>query len=379
MPKTIPIIKADDPAVLDQAVSVLLQGGLVIFPTETTYGAGVLATDQKAVDKLLAYKRRREGKPLSIAVPNQTMAEQYVELTETARRLYQRFLPGPVTVVSRSLGRVAEGVASEFGTLGVRIPDYPLILELLRQLDQPITATSANASGERRPYQVCDILDHLSETQKRLIDLIIDAGKLPPNPPSTVIDTTLSTPVTLRQGELQPTETRALSSPTVLQSASEAETRKIAGTLVLQHWDRLKSSGLVIALDGPLGAGKTIFAKGLAKFLGISDTITSPTYTYLEEYRWTRHGIDGKLYHLDVWKIDQSSQLDLLDLSGLLSAKNLVVIEWWSNIAQFSPIQPDILIRLQELPDGPRQVTIETGIEKVSQVEEVSRVEGVSP
>lgn len=374
MPKTIPIIKADDPAVLDQAVSVLLQGGLVIFPTETTYGAGVMATDQKAVDKLLAYKRRREGKPLSIAVPNQAMAEQYVELTETARRLYQRFLPGPVTVVSRSLGRVAEGVASEFGTLGVRIPDYPLILELLRQLDQPITATSANASGERRPYQVSDILDHLSETQKGLIDLIIDAGKLPPNPPSTVIDTTLSTPVTLRQGELQPTETSALSSPTVLQSASEAETRKIAGTLVLQHWDRLKSTGLVIALDGPLGAGKTIFAKGLAKFLGISDTITSPTYTYLEEYRWTRHGIDGKLHHLDVWKIDQSSQLDLLDLSGLLGAKNLVVIEWWSNIAQFSPIQPDIFIQLQELPDGPRQVTIETGI-----VEGVVQVEGVSP
>src|SRR5258708_5864385 len=138
--------------VITQTIAVLRSGGLVIFPTETTYGAGVLATNQVAVDKLLAFKSRREGKPLSIAVTDEEMANRYVEVNESAHRLYERFLPGPVTVISRGRGVVAHGVESEFGTLGVRIPDYALVLELVKQLGEPITATSANASGAKRPY-----------------------------------------------------------------------------------------------------------------------------------------------------------------------------------------------------------------------------------
>ena len=163
--------------IVKQATQSLATGDLVIYPTETVYGVGVDATNQEAVKKLLKYKSRREGKPLSIAVADRPMAEQYVELNDQAKKLYKRFLPGPHTIISKGLGKVAAGVESEFKTLGVRIPAYPLVLKLTEALGRPITATSANASGEKRPYSVDDVLNRLSAKQKNLVDLIIDDVK----------------------------------------------------------------------------------------------------------------------------------------------------------------------------------------------------------
>lgn len=314
-----------------EAVSMLRSGGLIIFPTETTYGAGVDACNQSAINKLLTYKSRREGKPLSIAVTDQEMATRYVELNDQARVLYHQFLPGPVTIVSKGRGVVAKGVESEFGTLGVRIPDYPLVIELVKQLDRPITATSANGSGKKRPYSVEDVLSRLSAKQHAQIDLILDAGRLPNRPPSTVIDTTLSTPITLRQGiiKLNTTET------TTVHTHSEAETKRLAGQLLLKQWDAVNTGPIVLALDGPLGSGKTIFAQGVAEFLGISGPIVSPTYTYNEEYAFIRHQTKGTLYHLDMWKVDTQAQFERLEFAHLLKPKTVIVIEWWQQIERF--------------------------------------------
>lgn len=315
------------------AVEVLRAGGLLIFPTETTYGAGVDATNPAAVQKLLAYKARREGKPLSIAVTDMAMAEQFVELTEEARRLYDRFLPGPVTVVSRSLSTVAPGVESEFGTLGVRIPDYQLVLDIVKALGKPMTATSANMSDGKRPYSLDDLLPELPAKQLGLIDAVIDAGRLPPNPPSTVIDTTHSSPVIFRQGEV------TLSSGDTLLSTSEAETKALAGKFLLKHWNQLKANGLVVGLDGSLGAGKTVFAKGVAEFLGITEVITSPTYTYYQDYAFERHGVTGSLYHCDLWNIHSAAELDRLELKPLLKPHTVILIEWYSQVKPWLPAE----------------------------------------
>lgn len=340
--KIIDITKTPVATVISETVSVLKSGGLVLFPTETTYGAGVDATNQAAVDKLLAYKSRREGKPLSILVHSQTMAAEYVEINEQAEKLYTQFLPGPVTVVSKSLGAVSQGVASEFGTLGIRIPDYDLMLDISRAFGKPITATSANASGKKRPYSIADIFSGLSEKQKSLIDLVLDAGTLPKNEPSTVIDTTLSAPVTLRKGSIDHSQTSVQNSDqssdaetTQLFSNSEQETMDIAGRLLLKHWNDITRTGLVIALDGDLGVGKTIFTKGTAKFLGIEDTIKSPTYSYIEEYDFTRHQTNGRLYHLDMWKVEDQETFDRLAVTELLEPNTITVIEWFSQIKHF--------------------------------------------
>lgn len=342
--------------VLSEVTSVLETGGLILFPTETVYGAGVDATNQAAVDKLLAYKSRREGKPLSIAVTNQAMAEQYVELNDQARVLYQQLLPGPVTVVSKGRGNVATGIESEFGTLGIRIPDYPLLLKILGKLDKPLTATSANASGKKRPYTIDDVLSQLSQKQQDLIDLALDAGELPKNEPSTVIDTTMSTPLTLRSGSVR------IESDRQFFSKSEKETQDLAGKLLLKHWGDVKDTGLVVGLNGSLGAGKTVFAKGIAQFLQIDESITSPTYTYIEEYRFERHGVAGFLYHLDLWKVESAEELERLEVASLFQPKNVIVIEWWSQVSQW--LLPTLLEK--KLPFIEIDVEDEDGVRKMA-------------
>jgi len=343
--------------VIEQAVAVLRAGGLIIFPTETTYGAGVDATNPKAVAKLLAYKSRREGKPLSIAVTDLAMAQRYVEVNAAAVQVYERFLPGPVTVVSRGLGVVAPGVESEFGTLGVRIPDYDLVTQIVAALGHPITATSANGSDGKRPYQIVDIFDGLSPTQKNLLDLVLDAGELPHNPPSTVIDTTTSTPVTFRQGQIQVTAAGTATSYE-LDSTSEAETQAIAGKLLLKHWNTIKKTGLVVSLDGSLGVGKTIFAKGAANFLLIDEPITSPTYTYIEEYKFNRHGAQGMFYHLDLWKVSGPVELERLEIEKLLQPGSVVLIEWYSQVATW--LEP--LITAHKIPTIQIAISENTGV-----------------
>jgi len=330
--KIVQLTQLDSKEVVTLTTEVLQAGGLVIYPTETVYGAGVDATNQVAVDKLLQYKSRREGKPLSIAVSDRAMAEQFVEVNEQARQLYQRFLPGPMTVISQvkpNSDKLARGVASEFNTLGIRISSHPFVEAMVTKFGKPFTATSANASGKRRPYSIAQVLNHLSEKQRGLIDLIIDAGTLPNNPPSTVIDTTLSTPVIFRQGTLF----NQSANTTKLISESEAETKTIAGKLLLKHWNQINNRPIVFGLNGPLGAGKTIFAKGIAEFLGIQSTLVSPTYTYIEEYSFRRGQTFGTLRHIDVWKVDSEEMLKRLEIEQLLEPKSILAIEWYSQIA----------------------------------------------
>lgn len=312
-------IKANKNAI-KEAVGVLKRGGLVIFPTETVYGIGAEATNSKAIEKLNRYKQRPLGKPYSIAVSNQKMAEKYVYLNQTAKNLYRQFLPGPVTIISTGKHRVAPGVESETGTLGIRIPAFPLVVDIVKILGKPITATSANASYQRRPYKLSDILDNISEKQKGLIDLMIDAGELPHNEPSTVIDTTLDDLVILRQGDTK------FKNKNEILSRSEENTQNIAKELFQKYESYLGQRPLVFALTGKMGAGKTQFTKGLAKSLGIKEEVLSPTFNLVLEY--------GKLIHIDAWRLKNSKELNALEFTKyLLDKNNVIAIEWADRVA----------------------------------------------
>lgn len=329
-------------SVAQEAAVVLKAGGTVIYPTETVYGIGVVATNPAAVKKVLSYKSRREGKPLSIAVTDQTMASQFVEINDQAQTLYQRFLPGPMTVISKDLGVVAPGVASEFGTLGIRMPAHPLIMKMVELVQQPVTATSANGSGEKRPYTLEDIFSRLSDKQLSLIDLAIDAGTLPPNPPSTVIDTTLSTPLIMRQGAALSEEVGERGTMIAqFSSNSPEETRQIAGKWLLKYWDQIKQTGLIVGLNGSLGAGKTVLTQGVGQFLQIEEKIISPTYNYLLEYPYQRHQQSGMLYHVDAWKIDTKLSFRQLELATLVKPGTVLIIEWWSQIEPYALAKPE--------------------------------------
>ena len=325
---------------IKEAVKALKAGELVIYPTETCYGAGVDATNQKAVDKLLSYKRRREGRAISVAVANQEMAEKYIALNETAKNLYQNFLPGPLTVISRSKGMVVKDLEAENGTLGIRIPNYPLALNLVKRFGRPITATSANVSGGKTPYCLGDILKDARPKQQALIDLFLDAGRLPPNPPSTVVNTLLNEPRVLRQGEIEISEKAGQ----VFISKSEEETKKIAAKILNSQFACLparqairNSQTLIFALQGELGSGKTQFAKGIGKTLGIKTNISSPTFILVKEYNFrlseqTKGDIRRTFYHIDAWRMQEGKELLEIGLEKMLKPGNILTIEWLQKV-----------------------------------------------
>ncbi|PIP53307.1 hypothetical protein COX08_01685 [Candidatus Beckwithbacteria bacterium CG23_combo_of_CG06-09_8_20_14_all_34_8] len=310
--------------IIKQAIKILESGGLVVYPTETCYGLAADATNQEAINKLLSYKRRREGKPLSVLVDSKKTANKYVEINESASRLYERFLPGPMTVISKAKkNKLAEGITSELGTLGIRISSHPFAMALSKAYGEAITATSANASWQKKPYSIDDILNPLSEKQITLLDLIIDSGKLPKNEASTVVDTTLVDTMIVRSGDIN-LGTEAIE----LISDSELETKELAKRLCLKYWDKIRRQGLVFALIGDLGTGKTIFAKGVGEFLHIQDEITSPSYTLANEYLFNRNEVDGYFFHLDPWRLENFAQVTQLGLNNMVGENKILAIEW---------------------------------------------------
>lgn len=321
--------KTNSEIIIQKAITVLKNGGLIVFPTETCYGLGVDATNQKAVDKLMLYKTRREGKPLSIAVCDAKMAKKYVETNEIADNLYNNYLPGPITVISKGLGKVAKGVESEYGTLGIRIPDYQLIIDLVKEFKKPITATSANASYLPKPFSIEALLKDTPQKSQKLIDLIIDAGELPHRETSTVVDTTMNNLNIMRAGQINLSEKLSGQQSIMSATTNEAEQTVNFGRMnMLKYIDEPLDKPLVFFLSGELGTGKTQFSKGLANKLNISDIIKSPTFTILNEYEYELGQRHGKFIHIDTWRIDSLKDLETIGLNEYLVAGNVFSIEW---------------------------------------------------
>ncbi len=323
-------IKSNSKEVVQKAIQTLEEGGLLIYPTETCYGIGADATNQKAINKLIKYKSKREGKPISIAVNNVKMAEKYVKINNMAKNIYDNYLPGPITVVSKSKGKVAEGIEADSGTIGIRIPDQKLILEIIKNFGKPITSTSANMSYGPRPYSIEGLLKHLPQRQKNLIDLIIDSGKLTRNEPSTVVDTTLNNLNIMRKGKIQ-FEQKTKEDNLILEAKTNLpkETTNFGKLNMLKFIDTPLEKCLIFLLSGELGAGKTQFTKGIAEKLDIKKIIKSPTFTIINEYDYQKgKHRKGKLIHIDTWRIQRFKELQQLGLKNYIKKNNIVVIEW---------------------------------------------------
>lgn len=313
----------------------LNNGGLVIYPTETCYGIGALCTSERGVNKLIRYKRRPKGKAISVAVTDRKMAEEYVDINSTADNLYKNFLPGPITVVSKSKHIANKLLESETGTLGIRISNHVIPRQIIKSIGKGITATSANVSGGKVPYQINDVLNNISNKRTQMLDIIIDYGKLPKRPPTIVIDTTLETPTILRGEDKLGILTDNKKLLGRWESSSEDDTNKIAETVWNKINQERKSRGITIFLSGELGAGKTYFVKGLARALEIQDNIISPTFMIERQYNLDKQKF-SKLYHYDLWRIEQpvientpiKKLLQAIGIEDATKSSNLVAIEW---------------------------------------------------
>ena len=162
---------------ISECVKVLHNSGIIVYPTETSYGIGADAFNEKAVKKVFAAKQRSAEKQLSVIVADEEMAERYCEISENDKKLFSLMRKKPLTLIAKR--KDAKGVDS---SLAFRIPLNDFALCLVKAFGSPITATSANISGS----PVIHKIDEIKKTFSGKVDLIVDAGDLHERKPSTI-------------------------------------------------------------------------------------------------------------------------------------------------------------------------------------------------
>lgn len=182
---------------IEIAASIIRNGGLVAFPTETVYGLGADAMNENAVEKIFKAKRRPADNPVIAHVCSREMLDFVARgVNKTAERLIEEFWPGPLTLVLERKPEVARSVSAGLPTVAVRMPRNAIALDLIRVARTPVAAPSANRSGKPSPTTATHVLDDLDGR----IDMILDGGTTNIGIESTVLDVTSDRPVILRPG-----------------------------------------------------------------------------------------------------------------------------------------------------------------------------------
>lgn len=182
---------------LEEAAKLLKEGETVAFPTETVYGLGADATSDQAVDKIFVAKGRPSDNPLIIHIGSKQALEQIAkEIPSSAQALIDRFWPGPLTLVLKKKPGISEKVTAGLETVAVRMPSHPVALDLLKKVNLPIAAPSANLSGKPSPTLAKHVLADLHGR----ISGIVDGGPTGVGVESTVLDCTEEIPLILRPG-----------------------------------------------------------------------------------------------------------------------------------------------------------------------------------
>lgn len=198
-------ISINNPKLIPIAVEHFQKGSIVIFPTDTSYGLGTigLKSNEKNIKRIFEIKSRSYDKPLSLLI-SKKMITEYIQTTPEIQDLLERIWPGRITVVF-SCNEHATHILSPLLNLktpwkiAFRVPEHRLLLKIIEEVGNPIIGTSANKSGTSSIYDHDDIYQNINPED---IHLSIDAGKLPENPPSTIVDMTdPANPILLRKGD----------------------------------------------------------------------------------------------------------------------------------------------------------------------------------
>jgi L-threonylcarbamoyladenylate synthase len=182
---------------LAEAVAVIRHGGVVAFPTDTLYGLAVDPGSAEAVGRVLALKGRDASQAIALVAADLAQVERICDLTTMARHAAAQFWPGPLTVLMRAKPGLAPTTIGPDGLVGVRVPDHDVALALARACGHAVTATSANRSGEQATADPDEVAAALPD-----LDFLIDAGKAPGGPPSTLVDLSGNAPRLVRAGAI---------------------------------------------------------------------------------------------------------------------------------------------------------------------------------
>jgi L-threonylcarbamoyladenylate synthase len=215
------------------AARVIRAGGLVAFPTETVYGLGADAFNEKAIGRIYAVKGRPADNPLIVHLDDFDQVSQVAaSFPSPAQTLCSRFWPGPLTVILPCLPALPGIVSAGLQTVAVRIPAHNIARALIRAAGTPIVAPSANLSGRPSPTRAA----HVREDLAGLIEMIIDGGKTRIGMESTVLDFTAPHPVILRPGGITARAIEAVIGPVGLAFPAEADTKPKAPGMKYRHY-----------------------------------------------------------------------------------------------------------------------------------------------
>jgi len=182
------------PRLIEQVVRCLREGGVIAYPTDTTYGIGCSIFNKKGVERIYQVKQRDKRKPFSFICSDLAEVSRYARLTNVAFKAMKRCLPGPYTFVLEASREVPDLLTTRQKTVGIRIPNNRICMAIVQQLGAPIVTTSANLSGEEPvgdPYEI--------DRRFAGLDLVVDGGVLATDV-STVISMVGDQPELLRQG-----------------------------------------------------------------------------------------------------------------------------------------------------------------------------------
>jgi tRNA threonylcarbamoyl adenosine modification protein (Sua5/YciO/YrdC/YwlC family) len=178
-----------------RVVDCLRNGGIIAYPTDTTYGIGCSIFNKKGIERIYRMKQREHKKPFSFICPNLSEVARFARVSNTAFKILKRYLPGPYTFVLEATRDVPDLLLTRQKTVGIRIPDNRICLEIVQMLGSPIVTTSANLSGDEptgNPGFIDDIFGHQ-------LDIVVDGGILTKEV-SSVVNLVNDTPEIIRAG-----------------------------------------------------------------------------------------------------------------------------------------------------------------------------------
>ncbi|RLG98815.1 threonylcarbamoyl-AMP synthase [Candidatus Bathyarchaeota archaeon] len=180
------------------AAGTIKKGGLVVYPTDTVYGLGCNPFDTNAVNRVFEVKGRT-GKPLPVLAYSIKDAQKIATFNQKALKIAKAFWPGSVTLILPKKPELPNIVTCNRNSVGVRVPNHEVALELIRLSNGLLIGTSANKTGEAPPKTPEEAIKQLGER----VDIVLDGGAVPVGTPSTVVDLTTEKPVIIREGPIR--------------------------------------------------------------------------------------------------------------------------------------------------------------------------------
>jgi L-threonylcarbamoyladenylate synthase len=186
-------------SILTQAAEILANGGIIAYPTETFYGLGADATNEKAIEKIFVVKGRNFKNPVSLIIGQADDIYPLVQdVPQTAKKLMAAFWPGALTIVFLAADKISPLLTAGSGKIGLRVSSHPIAMGIVQKLKKPLTATSANLTGAPECTRASEVAQQIGDK----IDAIVDLGSTPGTAGSTIIDITCDPPVILREGTI---------------------------------------------------------------------------------------------------------------------------------------------------------------------------------